>query len=510
MENKNLLLAIILSVGFLFFWSTFVIPKYAPPAKLGTPAAPAPLAAGQAGKSMLYPAHAVPLVNQPESILRDELNEIVLSPKGGGVHHWRLKLKGREVDLAYAPGVEPLPLTAFPDAVFTIRQHGREAVMQTTLQNGLRITQWLTLNPAGYLHDVSFLLENPTSQPIQLKDWDWSWGPGLGTTVSEQKENSGLIRALSTVKMKANVLKPGDHPFGEWAAIDNRYFLVAFLPASPDLAGSLSLHVEGAKDKTILKVRHNVTVPARGSLRVPYQIYAGPKGYTQLGHYHKGLEAAVDFGWFSSLGKLVLKSVYWLQSKTKNYGWAIIILTIILQILMLPLTIKSFRATMAMKELQPQIAALQKAYKSDPKRLNIEMMNLYKKSGTNPFGGCLPMLLQLPIFWALFTTLRNAYELQGAPFAGWIKDLSVADPFHVLPIVMGLGMLLQSRMSGAVTDPTQRQMMYLMPVIFTVMFWSFPSGLVLYWFTQSLVTMGIQWGMLRAHRPKQPTFELVK
>ena len=180
-----------------------------------------------------------------------------------------------------------------------------------------------------------------------------------------------------------------------------------------------------------------------------------------------------------------------------------------LQLLLMPLTMKSFKSMMAMKKVQPQLAALQKQYKNDPKRLNVEMMNLYKKSGTNPFGGCLPMILQLPIFWALFTTLRNAYELRGAPFIFWIHDLSAADPFHVLPLMMGGAMFLQQRMSGAVTDPTQKQMMLMMPIMFTVMFFNFPAGLVLYWLTNNLLTMAIQGSMLNYHK-KPTTLEVVR
>jgi YidC/Oxa1 family membrane protein insertase len=267
--------------------------------------------------------------------------------------------------------------------------------------------------------------------------------------------------------------------------------------------------VSGTKDQTQVMVHQPLTVPAHGQVTLQYQLYAGPKGYTQLGLYQKDLQAAVDFGMFSALGKWILKVVYWLQERTGNYGWAIVILTIGLQILMFPLTIKSFKATLAMKKLQPQIAALQKNFKSDPKRLNIEMMNLYKKSGTNPFGGCLPMLLQLPIFWALFTTLRNAYELRGAPWIGWIHDLSAADPYHVLPVVMGGAMFFQQRMAGATTDPTQKQMMWMMPIMFTVMFFNFPAGLVLYWLTNNLITMAFQGGLMR-YNQKKPEFELVK
>lgn len=171
----------------------------------------------------------------------------------------------------------------------------------------------------------------------------------------------------------------------------------------------------------------------------------------------------------------------------------------------MPLTIKSFKASAAMKRLQPHIKSLQEKFKSDPKRLNVEMLNLYKTQKINPLGGCLPMLLQLPIFWALFTTLRNAYELRGASWILWVKDLSAPDtllhlgtiPLNVLPLVMGVGMFLQQKMMSVSSDPTQQSMMYMMPVIFTFMFWGFPSGLVLYWLTNSILTMIEQYYIMR-------------
>jgi YidC/Oxa1 family membrane protein insertase len=514
MDNKKLWLAILLSVGFLFIWSTFVIPRFAPPQ---TPAATVPPLAAPAAPAVtpaITSAHQTTTGDvwdakkNPEVILRNPENEIVFSPRGAAVHHWYFKGKGEEADLVHSPAFDPLPLTTFPDKVFSVNQRENTVVMDTVLPNGLRFRKTLMLNPSGHLHDLTFQFENPTAQPVEIKDWGWNWGPGLGTVASEQKENSGLIRVLTKTKSKAEALKPGTHAFGEWAAIDNRYYLIAFIPVA-DGGSRPTLHVDGKKEHTTLKIQQPVSVPARGQTVLKYQLYAGPKGYTQLRHYEKGLEAAVDFGWFSSLGKLVLKTLYWLQEKTGNYGWAIVILTILLQVLLSPLTIKSYKAMMVMKELQPQIAALQKNYKNDPKRLNVEMMNLYKKKGTNPLGGCLPMLLQLPIFWALFTTLRNAYELRGAEWIGWIRDLSAADPYHVLPIVMGAGMFLQQRLSGAVTDPMQRQLMYIMPIMFTVMFWNFSSGLVLYWFVQSLISMGIQFTMLRLHKKSAPALSVI-
>jgi YidC/Oxa1 family membrane protein insertase len=508
MENKNLIAAVILSVAFLFIWSTFVMPKYMPKPVPGNGAPTAPAVSTASGGASLEPAHAHSMTTEAAAttVLRDGNNEIVFSSKGGAIEHWRLKLKGQEIDLVEKPAEATLPLATFPDTTFTLRPQANQATAQATLPNGLRLTKTITLDPNSYLHTLSFRFDNPTGKPVDVKGFDWGWGPGLGTAAGEQKENSRLIRALSKGKLKAHALKPGDYPdLGEWAAIDNRYFLVAFLPVN---AGQPRLNVTGTKDNTVVKIIEDLTVPANGAMTLQYQLYAGPKGYTQLSHYHKGLEASVDFGVFSWLGKLILRVIYWLQEKTGNFGWAIVILTCMLQILLFPLTVKSFKATLAMKRLQPQIAALQKNYKSDPKRLNIEMMNLYKRSGTNPFGGCLPMVLQLPIFWALFTTLRNAYELRGAPWIGWIHDLSAPDRFHVLPVIMGIGMFFQQRLSGAVTDPTQRQMMYMMPVIFTVMFFNFPAGLVLYWLTNNIVTMIFQYTMMR--KQQKPDFELVK
>ena len=237
------------------------------------------------------------------------------------------------------------------------------------------------------------------------------------------------------------------------------------------------------------------------------KFYVGPKSYSYLKTFNMGFEKAVDFGFFGILGKLATSALFALYGITNNYGWAIIIMTIIIQILVLPLTLKSFKAMAGMKKVQPLMKEIQTKYKNDPKRLQVEMMNLYKTHKVNPFGGCLPMLLQLPIFWALFQTLRNAYELRYSPWILWVKDLSASDSlfymgsisFNMLPLIMGFIMFLQQRLTTATSDPTQRKMMYIMPIIFTLMFWGFPSGLVLYWLTNSVVSIFIQIFVLRRY-----------
>ncbi len=505
MEQKNFILAIGLIASFLILWSIFVVPRFAPPPAPQNATPPAAASAATPKAPEIKSAHAEmgePIV-VTDTIVRDENNEIVLAPRGGAVKNWRLKLKDQEVDLVLNPDADVLPLASFPDTLFKITPADRQAVMTATLANGVRVTKTLALSASGYLHHVTYRFQNPTSRPIELSKWAWGWGPGLGTAVGEQKENTRLIRALTLGKLKVHVIKPAEQvEMGRWAAIDNRYYLVAFIPKE---AHPVELAAEGTKADTRLSLLETTAVPAKGEMVVSYELYVGPKGFTQLKKYGRGLEESVDFGTFSGLGRLILSALNYLKRITGNYGVAIILLTIGIQALMFPLTIKSFKATLAMKKLQPKIAEIQARFKTDPKRLNVEMMNLYKSSGTNPFGGCLPMLLQMPIFFALFTTLRNAYELRGAPFIGWIHDLSAPDvlvhlgtfQLHALPLVMGGAMFFQQRMAGAPSDPTQKQMMTMMPIMFTFMFYGFPSGLVLYWLTNNLMTMGVQWSFQR-------------
>ena len=505
MEQKNFILAVALSVGFILFWTVVVMPHFTPPPVPVTAVNGDPTAPPVAGTLTAAPSHFLQSGQSQTVTLSNADNEIVLDSRGGGVQSWKLSSKIQTFDLVRVPDMQPLPLASFPDTLFKISPQTDGAVMTATLPSGIRVTKTLSLSSTGHLHSIKFDFVNPTGNAVQLPAWDWGWGPGLGTVATEQKENAALTRGLSMGPLKAHVIredKPGE--FGRWVGLDNRYFLVAFIPTS---AHTTHFEVVGKKENTTARLEETIAIPAHGETVLSYDLYVGPKGYTQLKKYNRSLEASVDFGFFSPVGKVIISALYRLKALTGNYGVSIILLTLILQILLLPLTLKSFKAAQSMKKLQPKIAKLQEAYKGDPKRLNVEMMNLYKTSGTNPFGGCLPMVLQLPIFWALFTTLRNAYELRGSPFVGWIHDLSVHDPLYILPVVMGGGMFLQQRMTGATSDPTQRQMMYIMPVMFTAMFMNFPAGLVLYWMTNSFATITFQYTYLRlttgtANRPE--------
>ncbi len=507
-NNKNFITAVLISVVFLVLWSIFAIPRLTPKAPLVVPAATPVLTQSPSSTSA---SGSVASMNAPfqtkDTTLRVGDSEVVLSSLGGGVKHWRLHIKGQDIDLVNHPDSGILPLSLYPQLSYRVAVKGPQAQLEAVGPEGLRITKVLKLSDHGYLHDYTLRFQNPTGKPIELKDWEWGWGPGIGTAVTEQKENPSLVRAITFNGHQVAKHKEGEYPApGPWMGIDNRYFLVVVVPDATDHP---LLRVTGTKDQTQVAFRNTTVVPARSETVFHYYFYAGPKGYTHLKTYGMNLEHAVDFGMFSSLGRYMLRAIYYLHRITGNYGWAIVLLTVILQILLLPLTLKSFKSMTAMKTMQPKIAELQKKFKDDPKRLNVEMMNLYKTSGTNPFGGCLPMLLQMPIFWALFTSVRNAYELRGAPFVGWVHDLSVADPYHVFPIAVGLGMFVQQRMSGAVTDPTQKQMMYIMPIMMTVMFFNFPAALTIYWFTQSILNMAFQYAF-KVYTESQPKTALIR
>jgi YidC/Oxa1 family membrane protein insertase len=221
--------------------------------------------------------------------------------------------------------------------------------------------------------------------------------------------------------------------------------------------------------------------------------YIGPKEHKVLKAIDPVLTNAIEYGWFTFAAKPLFALLSWLHGIFGNWGWAIIALTAIIRIVLYPLTYKGMVSMQKMKELAPKLKELKEKYGKDPQKLNMMTMEMYKKHGANPLGGCLPMLLQIPIFFALYRTLLNAVELQGAPWILWINDLSRMDPYYVLPILMGASMFLQQRMTpNNFTDPMQEKVFKYLPIVFTFFFVTFPSGLVLYWFVNNLFSIAQQ------------------
>jgi YidC/Oxa1 family membrane protein insertase len=240
-------------------------------------------------------------------------------------------------------------------------------------------------------------------------------------------------------------------------------------------------------------------VPAGASISQTIQVFAGPKSIEELRKAGVGLEEAVAFGFFAVLAKPLLLTLNFFQRIVGNYGVAIILLTILIRVFFFPLATKQFRSMKEMQRLQPLLKELKEKYKDDKEKLNQETMQLFRTHKVNPLGGCLPILVQIPVFIALYQALLNSIALRQAPFIFWLKDLSAPDPTYITPVLMTGSMFLQQKMSPPAADPAQQKIMMFMPLIFGVMFLNFPSGLVLYWLINNLLAIGQQYWINRRY-----------
>jgi YidC/Oxa1 family membrane protein insertase len=385
---------------------------------------------------------------------------------------------------------------------------GQMAFSHTTPQ-GLKVTKAFTFCNSKYTIDVAIELANLTARAVEVSGYNLSWGPGIG---SEQelvtKRDIGYLGAVSYIdggrirdrvnKVKGRIERSGSVA---WIALKNKYFMVALIP---QFEAELTTIKKDNSDKLSIALQlGDFSLPPKSAVTHEYSLYVGPQEYNRLKAKGIKLEEAIDLGWPRSLSVLMLHALKLFHRLIPNWGWAIVLLTVLIKVIFLPLTRKSFISMRAMQVIQPQMNALRKKYSQDPQRLQKELMKLYRENRVNPMGGCLPLLFQLPIFWALFMTLRSAIELRGATFIPhWIKDLSLPDtvthiatlPLNILPLLMGFTMFIQQRMTtGATAGNPQAKMMRFMPIFMIFIFYNFPSGLVLYWLVNNILTIGEQY-----------------
>ncbi len=519
--DKNLLWAIGLSALVYIGWYGFVDKAISPPgasrpaaaAAKGPAAATAPAGRQPAplpsGKGEPQPSgNAAPTAGVDRETLIKESRLVSLGdaqawvhPRGAGIVSCRYRGPLGSVELVEDPA--PGLLASYPDLIF---EPAGPSAWRARRADGMVFLKEFQAGSGGSLSRVRMTIANESRESRDTGPWTLSLGPGLGTVPSEAEENPkvwrsiGLTKATSGTRGKIDVFKTGavKDEF-RWLAVDNRYFLAAVLAP-----GSFDTMANGSPPRLTLTAKGRTLAPNESaSWEVPF--YIGPKANNTLEQFGEGLERSIDFGFFAQIGRFILRLLGRLYTATGNWGWSIILLTLLLQTVLFPLTYKSLKSAAAMRRLQPQMAKLQQQFGKDPQRLNQEMMELYKRTGANPLGGCLPLLVQMPVFIALYNTLRNAWELHGAVWVLWVRDLSAKDPYYVLPIIMGGVMFFQNKMNPTPTaDPIQAKMMLWMPVLFTFMFLNFPSGLVLYWLTNSLVSVAQQMA-LKQHFERMTT-----
>uniref|UniRef100_A0A831XMM9 Membrane protein insertase YidC n=1 Tax=Geobacter metallireducens TaxID=28232 RepID=A0A831XMM9_GEOME len=274
----------------------------------------------------------------------------------------------------------------------------------------------------------------------------------------------------------------------QWSGFADKYFLSAVAAQGGSIASAAVRSTpRGMLENTITAPETSLN-PGE-SKAVAYRLYFGPKDLDILKAQGNGLERAIDLGWFAMLAKPLLHSLKFFYKYVHNYGIAIIIITVILKIIFYPLTHSSYKSMKEMQKLQPKMQELREKFKNDRDAMNKAIMELYQTHKVNPVGGCLPMLVQIPVFFALYKALMFSIELRHAPFMLWIQDLAGKDPYYVTPIIMGITMVIQQKMTPSQMDPMQQKMMMALPVVFTFMFLNFPSGLVLYWLVNNVLTI---------------------
>jgi YidC/Oxa1 family membrane protein insertase len=291
-----------------------------------------------------------------------------------------------------------------------------------------------------------------------------------------------------------------------WFGIDDHFFGAYAVPTDAGAAGRAAFTSRPVGEALAHGVHYVLpgTIPPGGSVSADFALYGGPKVVEELEAIDPSLGAAVELGWFSALARPLLWLLKLIHGAVDDWGLAIIGLTLLVKLVLFPLTQKSFKSTQEMAAIQPEMNRIREQYKDNPEELNRKTMELWREHGVNPFGGCLPMLVQMPVFFALFSTLQSSVELNGASFL-YLRDLGAPDPYMVLPtVVMGLMLLQQQMMPTANMDPAQARMMKVMPILFGVFFYSFPAGLALYTFVNMVLSILQQWYIRRTFRPGPP------
>ncbi len=393
---------------------------------------------------------------------------------------------------------EALYETGVKSVDFTDASGSKELVFSRSYPGALRVDKIYTFYPDSYSFDLEVRVTNLSNNTIKQQArlaWSRYADPeDKGGRYSHEGPISYVKNKVVSEKIKKLGGRKFSDPDVSWGGFETKYFIAALIPTQPSLTRFVV-----SKDSNNIVVTElegpKTVIPPGQSGSFSYSLYLGPKEYDRLKGQGVGLENAIDFGsWVKWLALPLLKALKWIVTYVHNYGVAIIILTILVKLIFWPLGNISYRSMKGMQKLQPQMKALQEKYKDDKAKLQQETMALYRANKVNPMSGCLPMVIQLPVFFGLYRALLYSIELRHAPFVFWIQDLSAKDPYYITPIVMGATMFLQQKMTPtAGGNEMQAKMMLWMPVIFTFLFLNFPSGLVIYWLFNNIISIGQQY-----------------
>ena len=366
--------------------------------------------------------------------------------------------------------------------------------------NGVKVTKTLTFARGNHYVDIEQKVENGSGETwsgSQYRQLQRSRPDGSGGSFFVKTYTGGVIFSEAEKYEKIDFEKMAKESLsrditGGWGAMIQHYFLAAFIPAKGE-TNHFYTKAPGDDRFVLGLVSPTKTIPAGQSDSFSTRLYIGPKDQKVLESLAPSLELTVDYGMLTVIAKPLFWVMGWFHSLLGNWGWAILMVTLVIKLIFYPLSAASYRSMANMRKFAPKMQQLKERYGDDRQRMSQAMMELYKKEKINPLGGCLPMIVQIPVFIALYWVLLESVELRQAPFVLWIQDLSIKDPYYILPLLMGVSMFIQQKLNPPPPDPIQAKVMMALPIIFTLFFAFFPAGLVLYWLANSALSVAQQW-----------------
>ena len=533
MDTRRLILVLIFTFSSFMLWENWQ--KYNQPkpaveaatASQAASAAPTPSAGLQGKAAPVAPSTTAPAATAETFTVSTDLLKATISTQGGDLVNLEL-LKYREQGhtdknfvlfdakhqyLAQAGLIgEGLPThrTTFKRLAGATELADGSNELKVRLeaeQNGIKVTKVLTFKRGSYLIDIGWEIANAGDKAIaphayfQLQRDDVApagesrmvstfTGPAVYTEADKYQK----VTFEHIADNKAKFAKTADNG---WLAMVQHYFVAALVPHDKTQREFYMRKLEGSNvfQAGVIVPVAEIAPGAKGETAV--SLYAGPQEQSALKQVATGLDLVVDYGWLTVVAAPIFWALEAIHKLVGNWGWAIVVLTVMLKAIFFPLSAASYKSMAKMKVLTPRLAQLKERFGDDKQRLNQEMMKLYQTEKVNPLGGCLPIVIQIPVFIALYWVLLGAVEMRGAPWLGWITDLASADPYYILPVIMMVSMFVQTKLNPTPPDPIQAKVMMMMPLIFGVMFFWFPAGLVLYWVVNNVLSIAQQWQITR-------------
>jgi YidC/Oxa1 family membrane protein insertase len=530
MDTQRLILFFVFSFSLLLLWEAWQ-KEHRPPAPAAPTSpvsAPAPGAPAAARGADVVPAgNAAPQSGQRVRVRTDTM-VAEIDTQGGDLVYLELlqhkdTLDGSKNLVLFGPehrysaqsgltGGLPFHRTLFTTAelepTLAPGKDNLDVRLEASAPDGVKVTKILTFHRAGYQIDITEEIKNGTALPISTFAYFQLTRDGKAPPGDPRMAQTYTGAALYTEQDKYQEL-----PFGKfgpidketlaskpsnngWIAMVQHYFVAAFLPRDKVQRDFYTKRLAEDFYSVGVKVPLGPIAPG-ATARVTVPLYAGPQDQDHLKAVAPGLEHVVNYGLFKVISEPLFWVLKFFHGLMGNWGLAIIVLTVVIKLIFFPLSAASYRSMAKMKLVTPRLMKLREQYADDKTKMNQAMMDLYKTEKINPLGGCLPILVQIPVFIALYWVLFESVELRHAPFYLWIKDLSAPDPWYVLPTLMMASMIVQTKMNPTPPDPVQAKVMMIMPFAFGVMFYFFPSGLVLYWFVNNILSILQQWQITR-------------